>query len=163
MTTKELPAQELLLKLFTYDKDTGEITNKVQRAASAPKGAQAARGHTRGSKRIRITIDGRCQSYLAHRIIWKLVTGDNLINEEIDHIDGNPSNNKWNNLRKATRAQQERNKEHANGYSKRGNKWRARIQHEGRRITIGTYPCPLLARLAYEDKAQELCPGWTRG
>lgn len=47
------------------------------------------------------------KQYLTHRIIWKMVYGEDPI--EIDHIDGNPKNNKIDNLRSVGRFEQTRN------------------------------------------------------
>jgi HNH endonuclease len=46
-------------------------------------------------------------TYLAHRVIWKMQTGK--WPEEIDHIDGNSSNNAWSNLRSVSRRSNRRN------------------------------------------------------
>lgn len=43
--------------------------------------------------------------HCAHRVIWEMVNGPIPDGHEIDHIDGNPWNNKLNNLRLATRSQ----------------------------------------------------------
>jgi hypothetical protein len=79
------------------------------------------------------------QRLLAHRVAWKIMTGEDPI--EIDHIDGNRSNNKWSNLRNGTRSDNLRNialkRTNKSGYhgvrfSKRQQKWVAYI-------TIGSF------------------------
>lgn len=51
-------------------------------------------------------LDGT--GYLAHRVVWKFLTGRDPA-AEIDHIDGNPSNNKPSNLRSVSRSANMRN------------------------------------------------------
>lgn len=53
-----------------------------------------------------IKIDRK--SYKAHRLAWLIVSGSWPV-YEIDHKDGNRSNNAWTNLREATHAQNSRN------------------------------------------------------
>lgn len=48
------------------------------------------------------------KQYLAHRVIWALVHGE-WPPHEIDHIDGDPSNNKLVNLRSVTHGENHRN------------------------------------------------------
>jgi hypothetical protein len=59
-------------------------------------------GSIAGSKdeaRIRVSVDN--VAYPAHKLIWKMVTGqDPLV--LIDHADRNFTNNRWTNLREAT-------------------------------------------------------------
>ena len=162
MTNKELPPQKLLLELFNYDKETGAITNKKHRANRARQGEAADRPYgNKPQRRIRMTINGKVESYFSHRIIWRMMTGDDLINDQIDHKDGDPSNNRWDNLRKATHSQNQLNKP-MQGFTRCGNRWRVRISHKGARIDVGHYDCPLIAHLAYIDKANELHPEWVR-
>lgn len=81
----------------------------------------------------------------------------------VDHIDGNPLNNRRRNLRLVTRSQNQANRRrNANSRSrykgvtwhKHKKKWLARIQVEGRRITIGYFDTPLLAAHMYDAFAR---------
>lgn len=89
-----------------------------------------------GKPAASLKSDGYCyihlnyRSELAHRIAYKIMTGRDPV--EVDHIDGNRSNNKWANLRDGTRADNMRNirlksnnKSGAHGvhFSKRQQKW----------------------------------------
>lgn len=48
-------------------------------------------------------------AYRCHRVVWFLCKGEDPYGFEIDHIDGNPWNNKIENLRKVTRETNVRN------------------------------------------------------
>ena len=50
------------------------------------------------------------QRYLTHRVIWVLTYGEIDENLVIDHIDGNPWNNKLENLRLVDRKTNQRNR-----------------------------------------------------
>jgi hypothetical protein len=63
-------------------------------------------GNQRKDKYFHVRVDGKRQ--LWHRIIFVMHFGWEP--ETVDHIDGNPSNNKIENLRAATRSQNQHNR-----------------------------------------------------
>ena len=87
--------REDLLKIFYYDKISGNIYHKLDTLRSS-KGDIATYPHSQGYQSI--FIGGK--EYLAHRVIWFMETGN--WPEEIDHEDHNRSNNSWLNLRETT-------------------------------------------------------------
>lgn len=82
---------------------------------------------------------------------------------EVDHINGNPLDNRRSNLRLATRAQNTRNrKKPIRGvtsqykgvtWDKSRNKWLAAIGFSGRRINLGRFVLEIDAALAYDRAA----------
>ena len=99
--------------------------------------------------------------YRAHRVIWLLHTGD-WPDDEIDHIDGNPANNRWANLRAATGSQNHRNiRAHRDASSvylgvswyKPYGKWKAQIMACGRNKCIGYFADEEDAARAYDAAA----------
>ena len=151
MKTTTLPSQERLKYLFDYSPETGKFSRRV-RVNNRPIGS-TTKPHKSGY--INQYVDG--VNYRVHRLIWRYVTGEDPGALEIDHRDRNPSNNKWENLRKGTRKQQNENRG-AKGFTwhKPQGKWHAQIMHERKRIHLGFYDCPLMAHLAYMDKKKEL-------
>lgn len=93
-----LPSAETLHSLFTYELDTGLLRWKVDRAA---KKAGDVAGST-SERYVLVGIDYKI--YRAHLIIWKMMTGEEPPHE-IDHHDTIKTNNKWENLRPATKSQ----------------------------------------------------------
>lgn len=90
--------QERLKEVLNYDPETGAFTWKIRTSNRVSVGDVAGSLNTSG--RMQIRIDG--VSYLAHRIAWLYVTGYWPV-FHIDHIDGNPLNNTFKNLRDVTR------------------------------------------------------------
>ena len=135
--------KEELDKLFSYNKDTGELLWKVSKGSIK---AGAVAGCTTNSKGyVQILINRK--SYKAHRLIWVIMTGTEPVNQ-IDHIDHNRANNKWNNLREVTRKENMLNltkKSHNTSgftgvtYIKRNNKWAATIFYQGKRYHLDYY------------------------
>lgn len=72
---------------------------------------------------LRVCLFG--DEYPAHRVIWAMETGQWATNV-IDHIDGDPANNRIANLRSATTAENNRNKANHGRSRFRGVSWRAR-------------------------------------
>lgn len=100
--------------------------------------------------------------YQAHRLIWLHVTGE-WPADILDHIDGIPSNNAWDNLRLATRAENNRNRRtrRENGYLKGTSPaskgaWRAVIMLGRKNHILGTFSTQEEAHAAYVEAAKRL-------
>jgi hypothetical protein len=99
--------------------------------------------------------------HLAHRIVFALENG-RWPADEIDHIDGNPTNNRPSNLREASRTQNIHNRRHHKD-SKSGikgvtfraerDKWRACIYHGGKQRFLGHFDSAEEAAAAYAEAA----------
>jgi hypothetical protein len=108
-----------------------------------------------------ITLDAK--SYPAHRIAWALHYGEWPL-DEVDHIDLNPSNNRIENLREATRSQNCCNRQKRNGtknthkgvcwYPSR-QRWYARLTVEGKNYFLGSFKTEVEAVRAYTDAIRE--------
>ena len=83
--------------------------------------------------------------------------------KEVDHIDGDPANNQTYNLRALTHRQNiYNNRSHKDstsvykGVSKRGNRWRAQIAKNGKKMMLGNFPVERWAAYAYDIAAKDL-------
>ena len=88
--SKHLPPLDELKKRYSYDPMTGVLT-------SLHTGQPITARHPDGY--LYVHFGGR--SYLAHRIIWKLMTGKEPP-DELDHAKGQKAENRWRHLREAT-------------------------------------------------------------
>lgn len=70
--------------------------------------------------------------------------------ETIDHINGNRADNRIENLRAATRSEQQWNKRDVIGCSKKGSRWRASIKANGVRMFLGSFGTQEEASKAYK-------------
>ena len=169
---KPLPCLELLNKLFQYDPATGTIIYKISVGKKIKAGQKAGTISNNGYLSITITIDGKSLRFLAHRLIWYMMTFSDPSNLQIDHIDGNKLNNKFSNLRLATQAQNMRNrgvnkksKSQLKGahWRKENQKWSAAITVNRKMKHLGYFPTPELAHMAYCKAAAELHGEFVRG
>jgi hypothetical protein len=147
-----------LLQVLDYDQKTGVFTWKYPINNRIKVGNAAGWG---SDGYINISIDG--QIYGAHRLAWFFVTAS-WPKKQIDHIDGNRSNNSFSNLREATISQNHfnigktaSNKTGFKGVSwfKRTRKWRARITVSRKGRTIGYFDTKEEAHEAYKAAAAE--------
>ena len=155
-----LITQDRLKSLLTYDPDTGVLTNKVCRNPRAPKGKPAGSRTTDGY--VSVMIAGK--RYQAHRLIWLYMTGS-WPTEEIDHINQQRSDNRWVNLREATRLQNSRNtaghKRSKSGckgvaYVSKRDKWQVQMRVCGKTHYIGIYDTVEAALAARKDAEKRL-------
>jgi hypothetical protein len=110
---------------------------------------------------LRVKVDDK--TYNIHRIIWKLATGFDPA-EEIDHINGNRSDNRLCNLREATHGENRRNSRvrkdsllQVKGIRRESSgKFLAEIWEAEKNNRIGRFPSLEEAQAAYEKKAREL-------
>lgn len=103
--------QDDLKYYLNYDPLTGIFT-RVRSAGGKKAGTVA--GYTDPLGYIIIQVKG--VSYRAHRLAFLYMEGA-FPPDQVDHIDRNPSNNAWSNLRKCTSAENQLNK--SNNISKR--------------------------------------------
>lgn len=152
--------------MLSYCPDTGELrwleqrwTDSRGRPRAFSRGGQKA-GCLRRDGKVVVSIGGRL--YLASRVIWKLVHGEEPIC--IDHINGNPADNRLCNLRNVTQQENNRNlaarrctSGHA-GVSYRADRraWRAYVSDSGARIHLGYFKTKDEAVAARLKAQQEL-------
>ena len=153
MAKTDFTAQRLR-DLLHYEPKTGVFTWLVNRQGPARAGDKA--GYVRHDKYLIIGLHGK--TYLAHRLAWLYCYGD-WPKHDIDHIDGDPSNNSMANLRdeptqinlqnikKATK----KNLTGLLGVSPSRNKksWYSRIYIDGQLFCLGTYDSAQDAYAAY--------------
>lgn len=146
----QLPTQEYLKSKLDYNPETGELTWAYERGGV---GMGKPAGHLNKQKgHIQLMLDRR--SYLAHRLIWKWMTGEDP-QHQIDHVNRNPADNRWENLRQATPAQNTSNRAGWGKYKKGvhketcGKTFGATITVEGSRLHLGCFDTEDEAHEAY--------------
>lgn len=135
--------QARLKELMHYEPETGSLIWLVQRGGKAQQGAEAGGALSTGY--VRPMVDG--QRYLAHRLIWFYMTGE-WPPSQVDHKDRERTNNRWSNLRLATKKQNGENRNaHKNSktgfrgvlFDKKSGRYRATIFHSGVRYFQGSH------------------------
>ena len=133
---------ERLRELLSYDPNTGEFRHRLTRC-SVKAGQLAGSLDSYGYLTIRVA--GR--RYKAHRLAWLYVYGE-WPDAQVDHRSRVRSENSFQNLRKATNAQQQQNRVTAKNNTSGHpgvhwhvgqEKWLARIQRDGVRLNLGRF------------------------
>ena len=156
-------------ELLHYDPNTGIFTRKVRTAQRHKVGDRAdfliVGGNAEGY--CRVSFDS--ERYLAHRVVWLYVHGK-WPELDIDHINGNKSDNRLDNLREVDRSTNLQNLHVAKKSNKTGllgvylhtqGRYVARIQINGKGRYIGIFDCPKEAHEAYLVEKRKLHEGCT--
>jgi len=139
--TREEKIKMAIIKGITCDINTGkvygikgkEITNK-----------------TNGYIYISMTQDKKSYSFKAHQLIF--YKANNIVVDCIDHINGDKTDNRIENLREVTKQKNAFNTK-TKGYSwnKENKKWRSRITLNNKQIHLGLFDKEEDAKQAYLD------------
>lgn len=143
--------------MLHYDSASGIFTWLVGGRPNCKIGGRA--GSVQNTKYRAISIN--CQSYLEHRLAWLYVHGE-WPKHTIDHINGDRADNRLDNLRAATRSQNQHNrakdKRNTSGHkgvhwSSQHQKWRARICVNRKTKCLGVFDDVQAAAQAYRRAA----------
>jgi hypothetical protein len=142
---KPLPDINLLRELLSYNPESGELRWKVKRGRTT--GVNSIAGSVDRKGYLAVKVSG--ETYRAHRICWALYYGEDP-ELNIDHINGQRSDNHIANLRLATISEnnynigmKSNNTSGHRGVSYRNDtkKWRAYITIDGQKKWLGVYDC----------------------
>lgn len=146
----KLDEKELKL-LFDYNPDTGELI-WIKSYRNRLNGKHAGAIDSKGRRRVE--INGR--TYAAHHICFAMYHGY-WPKDQVDHRDQDKLNNRINNLREATNAENSRNRRHKRGGFKgvsfHKGRYIARIMKDGECINLGSFDTPEPASDAYKAAA----------
>lgn len=151
-STKQSLTAERLRELLEYDPETGVFKWKVANSPRVRVGD--ATGHICRKGYSHIGVDGFV--YLAHRLAWLWMTGAFPV-EEIDHINGARSDNRFANLRQASKHLNSQNRHKPSSRNKVGflgvtakkKGFQASISVDGNHRYLGLFNTEELAHLAY--------------
>lgn len=152
--------QEQLKAVLHYDAPTGVFRWRFGARGGLP-WRQA--GTVNGRGYVQLGVNKKL--YLAHRLAWLYCYGK-WPTAEVDHINGQTSDNRLCNLRVADRSQNIQNQRRPRAdnksgflgviYWKRTGSWKAQIQVNGKNKSLGYYKTPEQAHEAYLKAKREL-------
>lgn len=172
MFIKPVPPIAFLRECFDCNPETGVLIwkarpkshfateSKWRRHMTVSSGREAGTINAHGYKVVRVTYSGLAQLYPVHRIVWALLHGRDA--SVIDHINGNRSDNRAENLRELTQSENVRKKHPTKAglrgahYDKSRGKWLAQIRIDGRQVFLGRFDTEEAAHCAYLSRLQQL-------
>ena len=131
---------EIFKALMDYDPETGVVRSFIPIS----------------TERRYLTVWVGGKSWRIHRVVWYLHYGYWPTSDAIDHINGNPRDNRISNLRAATNKENARNcklprnsSTGAKGVTRQQGKFRVRIKVNMRKLHLGYYNTLEEAKAAY--------------
>ena len=149
--------KQIAFEQLKYEPETGVFVWRVSRQGVSS-GAVAGTQDPSGYRKVMLNR----RYYGSHRLAWLMTYGE-WPSGLIDHIDGDPSNNRLANLRlsnaslnAANKKRTSKNKSGFKGVSlvKSTGKWFASIKVNGKSINLGHYDDPSVAHAVYMNAAR---------
>lgn len=153
-----------LKELVSYNPETGIFTNISPRKKIRVGEVAGALDKSNGY--IKLTIDKR--HYYAHRLAFMFMT-EGMPDDVVDHINGDRIDNRWCNLRNASRSLNQQNQRFAPKHGKSGlmgahqkrSKWSSHIYVSGKKIGLGVFDTAESAHDAYIQAKRKMHEGCT--
>lgn len=153
----------MVREFLNYCPDTGVFTWRIHRCGRAKAGATAGSVKAGGYRQIKVCG----KRLMEHRLAFLLMTGEWPMHD-VDHINGNPADNRWLNLRDLPTAMNMQNQRRAfrtkNGrllgayWHKRVGKWQAAIMTDGKLQHLGYFSDEASAHHAYVEAKRKVHP-----
>ncbi|MCC3246677.1 HNH endonuclease [Methylocystis sp. WRRC1] len=171
MAERKTITQEYLKSILDYDPETGVFTWRWRDGLPNVcnyRDAGKEAGTLRPTGYRYISIDHR--HWAAHRLAYIIMTGEQPVGD-VDHINLNKSDNRWRNLRLATRSQNQsnvpchkRNKSGIKGVhlQKDCGRWVAYITVNRKRLHLGMFATKEEAAKAREDASARIYGEFSR-
>lgn len=160
--SKATVTQAELKALVCYDESSGVFTRNAPTRRTRVGAVAGNLNQYTGY--MSFVVRGR--RYLSHRLAWLYMTGEYPYGFDIDHIDGNKSNNAFSNLRKLTRGENLQNRKGATSHNQTGvlgvgkatkvGNFRARVTVNGKEHHLGTFASQTDAHEAYLSAKRRL-------
>lgn len=155
---------ERVREVLNYDSNTGVFVWAKSLSNRRGIGNRAGVRCRRDGYRI-IGIDGK--TYVTSRLAWLWMTGE--WPKFVDHINCNRDDDRWSNLREASRTEnqcnrgrQSNNRSGFKGVHAHQGRWRARICKEQKSVSLGVYDTPEEAHQAYIVAAEKIHGAFAR-
>ncbi|MGL6211363.1 MAG: HNH endonuclease [Paracoccaceae bacterium] len=169
----QIPVDQLR-EAISYDPVTGDLTwllrprshfpsDRIWRSANANFCGKPALRYVNGHGYLYGTFMQK--KVAAHRVAFALMLGA-WPTGDIDHINGTTTDNRWENLRMATKSENSRNMKKSKrnksgttgvGWNTANMKWIAYIRANGRQISLGSFTDKALAVAARKSAERTYC------
>jgi len=148
-------------QLLDYNPETGILTwRHLDRSQCASEMAWRAKSRVFGSVAGSIAVNGYrsiaigAKRYYAHRLAWLIMTGG-WPTDDIDHRNGDRDDNRWSNIRAASRSQNHQNRvgreDTGASWHERMGRWRAVITLDKKQKHVGYFDTEEEAVAAYRE------------
>ena len=160
--TQRKPIPENVGEFHSLNPETGRLTRKKDSPRGVGKAGEYSDTNVHKSGYVEVRIPGDPYMYRAHRIVWFLHYGEQPP-QYIDHINGDRTDNRPENLREACHhtnlanaKRSTRNTSGVKGVQRSGNKWIGSVGFKGERHYVGPFTEIAEAEIAVRQLREQL-------